>query len=104
MQFLERRPYGTTGEQVTTIGLGGVSLAKYSIEDGVATVGRALELGVNYFDTVPFPASRDLNQTPIACSEVGYWLQCPSLLAISLGKWQAGTICSKRGGQVGAME
>jgi D-threo-aldose 1-dehydrogenase len=35
------------------IGLGGSYLDKYSLADGVATVRRALELGVTYFDTAP---------------------------------------------------
>ena len=50
---LELRPYGNTGEQVTAIGFGAASLAKYSVADGEATVRRALELGINYFDTSP---------------------------------------------------
>ena len=50
---LETRPYGKTGEEVTVIGLGGAFLNKYSFEDGVATVHRALELGITYFDTAP---------------------------------------------------
>ena len=50
---LETRPYGQTGEKVTVIGLGGVYLNKHSFNDGVATVHRALELGVRYFDTSP---------------------------------------------------
>ena len=50
---LERRPYGQTGENVTVIGLGGVFLNKHSFNDGVATVHRALELGIRYFDTSP---------------------------------------------------
>ncbi len=35
------------------MGLGGGSLDKYSLTEGVATVRRALELGVSYFDTSP---------------------------------------------------
>ena len=50
---LEKRPYGRTGEQVTIIGLGGAGLYKHSFTEGVATVHRALELGVNYYDTAP---------------------------------------------------
>ena len=50
---LERRPYGRTGEQVTVIGLGGGYLDKHSLAHGIATVHRALELGINYFDTAP---------------------------------------------------
>ena len=50
---LETRPYGQTGEDVTVIGLGGAGLYNHSFTEGVATVHRALELGVNYFDTAP---------------------------------------------------
>jgi L-galactose dehydrogenase len=53
VRTLERRPYGSTGQEVTVIGLGGGSLAKHSLDEGVATVRRALELGINYFDTSP---------------------------------------------------
>jgi len=50
---LETRPYGKTGEKVSAIGLGGAFLDPSSIADGIATVRRALELGVSYFDTSP---------------------------------------------------
>ena len=48
MSSLEQRPFGRTGEQVTAISLGGVGLPRVSFADGVATVQRALELGINY--------------------------------------------------------
>ena len=54
LQTLEQRIYGSTGEKVSVIGLGGACLNKGSFGDGVATVQRALELGINYFDTSPF--------------------------------------------------
>ena len=50
---LETRSYGHAGDKLTVIGLGGTSLSKHSLDDGVATVHRALELGVTYFDTSP---------------------------------------------------
>ena len=50
---IEKRPYGTTVERVTAIGLGGASLAQLSLADGVSTVRRALDLGVTNFDTAP---------------------------------------------------
>jgi L-galactose dehydrogenase len=50
---LDVRPYGRTGEQATAIGLGGGNLSKHSHDVGVATVRRALELGITYFDTSP---------------------------------------------------
>ena len=53
MKPLETRRYGRTDEQVTVVGLGAGSLDKHSLGDGVATVLRALELGINYIDTAP---------------------------------------------------
>ncbi len=53
---IEVRPLGTTGEQVTVLGLGGACLSQVSFNDGLATVRRALELGITYFDTSPMYA------------------------------------------------
>ena len=53
MGSLEQRPFGRTGERVTALSLGGCGLPRVSFADGVATVHRALELGINYFDTAP---------------------------------------------------
>jgi D-threo-aldose 1-dehydrogenase len=50
---LQSRPYGRTNESVTVLGLGGGSLSKHGLEEGVATVRAALDLGVGYFDTAP---------------------------------------------------
>lgn len=50
---MQERPYGPTGEITTAIGLGGAFLTARSYDDGVATVRRALDLGVRYYDTSP---------------------------------------------------
>jgi len=50
---MEQRPYGQTGATTTTIGLGGAFLTASSFADGVATVRRAFDLGVRYYDTSP---------------------------------------------------
>ncbi len=50
---METRPIGATGERVTVVGLGGAALDRQSLADGQATVRRALDLGVSYFDTAP---------------------------------------------------
>lgn len=54
---MEHRPYGQTGENVSIIGLGGAYLTASSFADGVATVHKALDLGVTYFDTSPMYCS-----------------------------------------------
>jgi aryl-alcohol dehydrogenase-like predicted oxidoreductase len=56
---LEYRTFGKTGWQVSEIGLGGSwfygrpEMGLLPVSHGVGVVERALELGVNYFDTAP---------------------------------------------------
>ena len=82
MSRLEQRPFGRTGEQVAAISLGGVGLPRVSFADGVATVHRALELGINYLDTAPL-YSRGLAQAILGVALEGR--QEPHLLATKLG-------------------
>ena len=58
--MLKTHPYGSSGEQVTIIGLGGACLSQRSYSDGVETARRALELGVNYFDTSPAYGTQEI--------------------------------------------
>jgi D-threo-aldose 1-dehydrogenase len=57
MNPLEKAPIGKTGLRVTRLGLGGGPLGGLyrdpSDPDAAATVQRALELGLNFFDTAP---------------------------------------------------
>lgn len=48
---MQYRELGKTGLQVSTVGLGCAQIGTVSTEYGVQLVRRALELGVNYFDT-----------------------------------------------------
>ncbi len=82
MSRLEQRPFGHTGEQVTAVSLGGVGLPRVSFADGVATVHRALELGINYLDTAPL-YTRGLAQAILGVALEGR--QEPYLLATKLG-------------------
>jgi L-galactose dehydrogenase len=56
---MEYRTFGKTGWQVSEVGLGGSwfygrpEMGLRPVSHGVAVVERALELGVNYFDTAP---------------------------------------------------
>lgn len=54
---LGKRRIGETGLEVTELGLGGASLAgifsRVSADQARATVARALEAGITYFDTAP---------------------------------------------------
>ena len=54
---MEIRDYGTTGAKATALGLGGAFLTHRSFADGVATVRKALDLGITYFDTSPMYCS-----------------------------------------------
>lgn len=50
---MKYRPLGRTGFKVSEIGLGGLFLASETRAMGIEVIHRALELGVNYFDTAP---------------------------------------------------
>lgn len=52
---IPRRPLGRTGEQVTLLGLGGEGVLRTHgrTREAVEMIQRALELGVNYFDSAP---------------------------------------------------
>jgi D-threo-aldose 1-dehydrogenase len=56
-QAFAKRKVGQTGLQVTTLGLGGASLAgifsAVSEDQARATINRALDVGINYYDTAP---------------------------------------------------
>lgn len=60
--LLPRRPLGKTGRNVTLFGLGGEGVLRTTgkMAQAVAVIQRALDLGVNYFDTAPaYEQSRD---------------------------------------------
>ena len=48
---LPKRRLGKTNLMVTVIGFGGIPIQRESEEDAIATVRRAFDLGVNFFDT-----------------------------------------------------
>lgn len=50
---MKKKPYGNTDATTTAIGLGGAFLTASSFANGVATVRRAFDLGIRYFDTSP---------------------------------------------------
>ncbi len=51
MITLPQRPFGRTGENCTALGLGGGFVGFTGFDRSIATVHRALELGVRYADT-----------------------------------------------------
>ena len=57
--MITTRPLGTTGEQVTELGLGGEGVLRTDgrPREAAAVITRALDLGVRYFDTAPAYAS-----------------------------------------------
>ena len=59
---LPQRPLGSTGRDVTLFGLGGEGILRTNGETAkaVQVIHRALDLGINYFDTAPaYASSRD---------------------------------------------
>jgi D-threo-aldose 1-dehydrogenase len=83
---MERRRIGDTGVEVTVLGLGGAGLAglyqAVSDDEAAATVRRAVERGVGYFDTAPhYAAGRGerrlgaaLTGDPVISTKVGRML------------------------------
>jgi len=63
-RVLAKRPLGDTGERVTMLGLGGQILLQTPgvLDQAVALINRAIDLGINYCDTAaayyPSEASR----------------------------------------------
>jgi aryl-alcohol dehydrogenase-like predicted oxidoreductase len=48
-----RRPLGKTGERLSVIGFGGILVMDETPSEASRLVGRAIEMGVNYFDVAP---------------------------------------------------
>lgn len=53
--MIEKRLLGRTGIEVSRLALGGLFTSSYggALDESIATVHRAIELGVNYIDTAP---------------------------------------------------
>lgn len=58
---MQYRPLGRTGVRVSTLGLGGESALYNHSEKGVRVIKRAIDLGINYFDTAPIYHDSELN-------------------------------------------
>lgn len=58
---MQYRPFGSTGFQCSILGLGGESALYLHSDLAVQIIIRALELGVNYFDTAPLYRDSELN-------------------------------------------
>ncbi len=50
---MQTRPYGTTSEQLSIIGFGGIMVSKVEASEASALVANAIDRGVNYFDVAP---------------------------------------------------
>lgn len=50
---MEKRPYGTTGIDLSVIGFGGILVADESPKEADRLVGQAIDWGINYFDVAP---------------------------------------------------
>jgi len=50
---MQKRPYGTTGEQLSIIGFGGIVVSKTEPSEAAQLVANAVDRGVNYFDVAP---------------------------------------------------
>lgn len=50
---MQRRPLGTTGEQLSLIGFGGIVVMNAEPADAASIVAEAVDRGINYFDVAP---------------------------------------------------
>lgn len=50
---MQRRPYGSTGVELSIIGLGGIVVAQMSQREADTIVRNAFDRGVNYYDVAP---------------------------------------------------
>lgn len=50
---MKRRPFGTTGLELSLVGLGGIAVADLPQEEANRMVAEAVDRGVNYFDVAP---------------------------------------------------
>lgn len=50
---MQRRPYGTTGEQLSIIGFGGILVMNVEPAEASRLVAEAVDRGINYFDVAP---------------------------------------------------
>jgi aryl-alcohol dehydrogenase-like predicted oxidoreductase len=80
---MKARPLGKTGLEVSELALGGLFVSDVggAKEQGIATIHRALELGVNYIDTAPAyhdsenvigEALRGVSPQPTVSTKLGY--------------------------------
>jgi len=82
---IRKRPLGRTGLEVTEVSVGGFffnEAAGTKREDAVRIIHRALELGVNYFDTAPYygNSQEDVGQALSACKD-------GCVLSTKCGRW-----------------
>ncbi len=84
MTEINKRPLGKTGLEVTQIGLGGVFIGEDTSahDEAIRVVHRALELGVNYFDTAPF-----YGNSQEVLGEALQGRREPYLLGTKCGRW-----------------
>ena len=50
---MQRRPFGSTGTDLSLIGFGGIIVMDVSTDEASAYVGEAIDRGINYFDVAP---------------------------------------------------
>ena len=84
MTALPQRPFGRTGENCTALGLGGGFVGFTGFDRSIATVHRALELGVRYVDTsvmylngasqpIIGAALAGRSEQPLLATKIGYF-------------------------------
>ena len=66
---LPKRPLGSMGFNASVLGMGGGYVSDGSVEDGLARLARAFDVGINYYDTASQYGSGESER------RIGIWLQ-----------------------------
>lgn len=75
-----RRPYGSTGEELSVIGFGGILVTDTEPAEAAELVAEAVDRGVNYFDVAPSYGNAEERLGPaLAPYRDGVFLACKTL-------------------------
>lgn len=83
---MERRPYGTTGENLSIIGFGGIVVMQADPGSAARWVAEAVDRGVNYFDVAPTYGNAEERLGPaLAPHRQGVFLACKTTQRLAAG-------------------
>ncbi len=86
---MRRRPYGTTGMELSLIGFGGILVMNETAGEAGRLVGKAIDLGINYFDVAPnYGNAQEMLGPALAPYRKNVYLACKTQLRDAAGARQ----------------